>query len=86
MRKEHKPLFILNMTQWWNALYVKKVLRPQFDSLGNMPFFLKPRSIKLTGENINAGHHLHIISDNNKPVCLTTWSSKQQQGNISIDR
>lgn len=84
MRKEHRPLSFLRFTQWLNALYVNRILKPQFDSLGTHPFFYRPRSISLAGKNIHAGKHLHIISENHKPVSLSCWSSKQEQGEIHI--
>jgi len=84
MRKEHKPLFIIKWKHWWNALYVKHILKPQFDRLGNHPFLYHPQSIKVSGSNITAGNHLHIISEAFKPVIISTWSSKQEQGSISI--
>lgn len=84
LRKEHKPLLLIKLTQWWQALYVKRILLPQFDALGSQPFFFHPRSVVIAGENIVAGQHLHIISEKHKPVILSTWSSKQHQGQIQI--
>lgn len=84
MRKEHRPVLVLRWQQWCSALYVKHILRPQFDALGSHPFFYQPRTIILAGRNISAGNHLHIISERFKPVCLSTWSSKQLQGEIII--
>lgn len=84
MRKEHKPLWIKKIEQYFARYYVHHCLRPQFDALGPYPFFLKPRSISLAGKNIVAGKHLHIISETHKPVSLSCWSSKQDQGRILI--
>lgn len=84
LRKEHKPLIILKIQRWLNTWYVNRVIRPQFDSLGKHPFILNPLSITLAGKNIHAGDHLHIIGDKHKPVSISTWSSKQQQGHIHI--
>lgn len=84
MRKEHRPLFLVNIILWLNRLYVKRILTPQFDKLGVHAFFYHPRSITLAGKNICAGKHLHIISEKFKPVTLSTWSSKQEQGHIHI--
>lgn len=84
VRKEHKPSAVIHFQQWLSALYVRYKLRPQFDALGINPFFLEPRAITLAGKHIYAGDYLHIIGNKRKPVGLTTWSSKQQQGHISI--
>ncbi len=84
LRKEHKPLLLIKLSQWWSALYVKRILLPQFDALGDHPFFYHPKSITIAGKNIIAGQHLHIISETFKPVSFSTWSSKQSQGHIQI--
>lgn len=86
MRKEHKPPIVLHFEQWLSALYVKCKLRPQFETLGIQPFFLKPRAIRLAGKHIYAKDHLHIIASKEKPVSLSTWSSKQYQGHIYLGK
>lgn len=45
---------------------------------------VKPRSCAIHGRGIIAGNFLHLISHPAKPVLLTTWSSKQGLGQISI--
>lgn len=67
-----------------NAWYVKRFIRPQFDSLGASPMVVKPRSCAIHGRQIFAGDFLHLISHPMKPVLLTTWSSKQSAGQINI--
>lgn len=84
MRKEHKPFFIKKIQRLINNYYVEHKLRPQFDTLGVCPFILRPQTLQITGTNIRAGDHLHIISEAHQPVKLFSWSSKQQQGHISI--
>jgi len=63
---------------------VNSIVRPQFDALGHHPAVLNPSTVVITGKNISAGDHLHLISDKHKPVTLTSWSSKQDQGQIII--
>lgn len=84
MRKEHKPFFIKKIQRVINRYYVEKIVRPQFDALGHCPFILQPHTVQITGKHISAGHHLHLISERFQPVKLFCWSSKQQQGHISI--
>jgi len=84
MRKENRPFFYLRFKRWINAGYIERFIRPQFDHLGKSPAIASPRSMQIFGKNIRAGNYLHIVSDRNKPVCLTTWSSKQAQGKIQI--
>ena len=84
MRKEHRPLAILRLQRWLNQQYVKRFIVPQFDFIGCDPRVLNPRSLKLFGYRISAGNHLHLISGKNKPITLTTWTSKQEQGSITL--
>lgn len=84
MRKENRPFFYLRFRQWLNHKYVAHFIRPQFDSLGDCPVIAVPGSLQIFGRNIHAGDYLHVVSNKNKPVNLTTWTSKQQQGHIQI--
>jgi len=84
VRKNHTPQYVLQWQRWWNRWWVEHRIRPQFDSLGQYPAVHSPWSLQISGEKIIAGDFLHLISHRNKPVCLTTWRSKQQQGEITI--
>lgn len=84
MRKEHRPLAILRLQRWLNQQYVKRFIVPQFERIGRDVRVLTPRSLKLFGYWISAGDHLHLISSKDKPITLTTWTSKQEQGSITL--
>lgn len=84
MRKSHTPFFIQLCRDWLNEFYIKHFIRPQFDGLGTDIAILEPRSLSVFGRHIYAGDNLHIISSRSKPVSLSCWSSKQQQGAIRI--
>lgn len=84
MRKEHRPLFLLRLNAWFNQFYTRRFIAPQFDHIGCELQVLSPRSLQIFGINISAGDHLHLISSKYKPINLTTWSSKQDQGAIQI--
>ena len=84
MRKDHRPFFIKYCSSRFNDWYVHRFVQPQFDRLGVHPMIIKPRSCEIHGRQIFAGNYLHLISHPNKPVRLTTWSSRQGQGSIEI--
>ena len=84
MRKNHTPYFIYRFKRWLNTYYTRQIVIPQFDSVGKGFSILKPHTLKIFGRNIHAGDNLHIISSKEKPVNLSCWNSKQQQGNITI--
>lgn len=84
MRKNHTPFFIKYYADWLNAFYVKRYIAPQFDGLGSGMSIVNPRSLNIFGRHIYGGDNLHIICSRAKPVTLSCWSSKQQQGEIRI--
>lgn len=84
MRRDHRPYWfkrvLMRLNQWYSKYYV----HPQFDTIGQGARFLAPRSLQVNGPHIHAGRFLHLISNKNKPVKLTTWGDKNHQGNITI--
>ena len=84
MRRDHRPFFVKSWASRFNAWYVTRFVRPQFDALGHSPMILRPRSCAINGKNIRAGNYLHLISHPQKPVRLTTWSGRQGEGSIEI--
>ncbi|WP_188152302.1 acyltransferase [Teredinibacter waterburyi] len=84
MRKDLRPNSIRALTGAYNRWYIQRFIRPQFDSLGEACAILKPKYLRLLGNNIHAGKFLHIICDAAKPVSITAWKSKQQHGRITI--
>ena len=84
MRKDHRPYWVKKIISTINTWYSQRFVLPAFDAIGKSPRFLAPQSLAIHGPNISAGDFLHLISSTQKPVKLTTWGSKQQQGHISI--
>lgn len=84
MRKDHQPFLLKHLRGRINNWYIERFIRPQFDHLGLSPMVVKPRTCAINGRQIRAGNYLHLISHAAKPVLLTTWSSKQGAGSISI--
>lgn len=84
MRKNHTPYLLYRFKRWLNHFYIQRFILPQFDSCGANLSILKPHKLSIFGHHINVGNNLHIICDSEKSVRLSTWNSKQQQGNIDI--
>lgn len=70
MRREHHPYWIELLRDRANLAYAKRVLHPQFDSLGEGSRFVGARYVALRGPDIHAGRHLHIYADRAHPVSL----------------
>lgn len=84
MRKNHTPFCIKYCLDWINTFYIKRYVIPQFDGIGSGVSILKPGNLTIFGKRIYGGDNLHIICSRAKPVTLSCWSSKQQQGEIRI--
>ncbi|WP_370980693.1 DapH/DapD/GlmU-related protein [Agaribacterium sp. ZY112] len=84
MRKNHQPYWLYLSHRWLTGLYCRRIIEPQFDSVGEGLAVLKPRSLRLFGSGIHAGRHVHLISDDHNPIRISTWSSKSQQGRIEL--
>jgi acetyltransferase-like isoleucine patch superfamily enzyme len=84
MRRDHRPYWWLALRQACNRWYSQRFVAPHFDHLGEGARFLAPQSLEVHGANIRVGRHWHAISSTHKPIRLTTWGSKQGQGEITI--
>jgi len=84
MRTSHTPYFVKKFLRLCNRLYIDIKIKPQFDRVGEGLAVLHPQTLTIFGRNINVGRNLHIISSRSKPVSLSCWSSKQEQGRIDI--
>ena len=84
MRKNHQPNWLILWHQRWQRYYTEKIVQPQFESLGQHPQVLHPRYLKVFGHDIHAGAFLHVVTNKQQPVKLTTWRTKQYAGRIQI--
>jgi len=84
LRKEHRPYIVKAAINRFTNWYVKRFIRPQFDDLGKSPSVLNPKTVQIFGENIKAGDFLHLISEKDAPVKLTTWRGKNMEGHITL--
>lgn len=84
MRFNHQPFWFHQLQQSWNRFYCQQFIYPQFDQAGEGLAVFHPRSLEVFGSNIYLGENIHLISNEGQPISLSTWSSKQGQGAISI--
>ena len=84
MRKDHRPYFIKRAYLKFQQFYVRRFLKPQFESLGIGGFFVKPWHIELFGSPIILGNYATVFASADKKVRLSIWSEKKGAGRIQI--
>jgi len=84
MRRNHQPYWLHRLLASFNQFYIRTRVVPQFDAIGDGLNISRPRQLRLFGDHILAGKHLHVICERNKPVELTNWKSKQNHGQILL--
>lgn len=84
MRDDHRPYWVARIRKAYDSFVIEHFIRPQFDSLGKHMEAIKPRKIRIFGHRIVAGDFLHLISSNENPISITTWSDDKLRGHIKI--
>lgn len=84
MRRSSTPYFIRRLYKTLNRWYVRRFVVPQFDAVGTEPEIAHPRSLVIFGSKMTLGRYAQIICASDNCVRLTTWPSKQAQGEIHI--
>jgi acetyltransferase-like isoleucine patch superfamily enzyme len=84
MRRSSTPYLIKRWYKAINHWYVQRFIAPQFDSLGTIPEIAHPRSLVIFGRKMHLGKYAQIICSSDNCVRLTTWPSKQADGEIHI--
>ncbi len=84
MRRSSTPYLIRRLYKTINRWYVRRFVVPQFDSVGTEPEIAHPRSLVIFGSKMQLGKYAQIICASDNCVRLTTWPSKQMQGEIHI--
>ncbi len=84
MRRNNTPYFVKRLAKAINQFYVKRFIKPQFDSLGDGLEIAHPRNLVIFGSNIYLGNYAQIIAAPDNYIRFTTWPSKQQSGQIKI--
>ena len=84
MIRDHRPYFVKRVYLRLQAVYVKRYLKPQFDSLGASPTFMKPWHVELFGAPIRLGDCANVIAAPDGKVRLSVWSDQPDTGGIFI--
>jgi len=64
--------------------YSSHFIEPQLTGLGPNSHFMKPWNIRIYGGCISLGENAHIVTARDRKVCLSTWTTDEYQGHITI--
>jgi acetyltransferase-like isoleucine patch superfamily enzyme len=84
VRRDHRPYWLHQLTDKARRAYVDRVLRPQFDRVGEGLQIIRPREVEVIGPNIRLGRHVHINAARGHPVKLCVWFEGERLGGIDI--
>lgn len=84
MRRDHRPYAVKRFFQRVERLYADWFIRPQLESLGEHAILMKPWNIRLNGPGIYFGEQVHVVTANDRKVCLCVWEHADGTGRIDI--
>jgi len=84
MRRDHRPYWLHKLTDRFSRAYVRRIIAPQFDAVGEGLQIIRPRDVEVIGPNIRLGRHVHINAARGYPVKLCVWFEGARLGKIEI--
>jgi len=82
--KDFRPYYIKKAWYRLQHYYIRHKLAPQFSSLGNHPFIVKPWHIEVFGGPVRIGDHITLLGCSDKKTRLTVWSDQKNIDGINI--
>ncbi len=84
MRRDHRPVWMRDAWNAYEAWWMQRFLAPQFEALGPDATMVRPWHVEVVGAGIRAGARLHILASRDAPVRLTTWPGPGDSGAITL--
>jgi len=84
LRRDHRPYAVKKLFLRWQQFYVRRFLRPQFDTLGRGHHFMRPWHVELFGAPIELGRYATVIACADARVRLCVWPCRDGEGLIRI--
>jgi acetyltransferase-like isoleucine patch superfamily enzyme len=84
LRRDHRPYAVKRLFLRWQQYYVRRFLRPQFDTLGRGHHFMRPWYVELFGAPIALGHYATVIACADARVRFCVWPDQAGEGLIRI--
>ena len=84
MRKDHRPYWLKSLHTRWERYYVRRWLRPQFESLGRGATVFGARHVRVIGSGISLGDFPLLFAEADNHIRLTSWHYNDCDGRIAI--
>jgi acetyltransferase-like isoleucine patch superfamily enzyme len=84
LRKDHRPYFIKKAYNRFQKFYLKKFLKPEFESLGHGIHAIKPWHMEVFGGPVRVGSYTTLIASPDAKVRLCVWSDRKDIHGIEI--
>ena len=84
MIRDHRPYFIKKLYLNFQQFYTRRYIRPQLESLGTYPTFMKPWHVEIFGAPIRIGNFVTVIAAADMKTRLSVWSDRTHSGQITI--
>lgn len=84
MRRDHRPKWLRDAMNAYEAWWARRYLAPHFDALGEGAIFVRPWHFEVFGRGISAGAHLHALASRDLPIRLTTWPPPNETAQITL--
>lgn len=84
MIRDHRPYAVKKAYRRLERFYVNHYLRPQFTSLGDHPYIVRPWYVEVFGAPIRIGRCVNMIASQDMKVRLSVWGNREGEGRIEI--
>ena len=84
MIRDHRPYFIKKLYLNFEQFYTRRYIRPQLESLGSYPTFIRPWHVEIFGAPIRIGNFATVIAAGDMKVRISVWNDKTYSGQITI--
>jgi len=84
VRRDHRPLWLKNLSAAYNRKWAEHFLHPQLDALGEGLIVFNPRHVEVTGENVRFGRHIHMMATRDNPIRITSYPNPPVGGAVTL--
>jgi acetyltransferase-like isoleucine patch superfamily enzyme len=84
VRKDHRPYYLKKAWRRLEMLYVRRILRPQFDRLGKCPLIFEPWHVEIHGPAVSVGDFVTVAAASDRKVRFTVWTDRKLVSGITV--
>ncbi len=84
MRRDHRPAWLRDAWNAYEAWWTRRFLAPQFDALGPRPVVVRPWFVEVFGAGVRVGADLSALAGADARIRLTTWPAPGGEAAITL--